>query len=34
VVQAAITAWEEEEPHLAEEKLGQAVELAERLRYA
>lgn len=34
VVQAAITAWEDEEPQLAEEKLGQAVELAERLRYA
>jgi eukaryotic-like serine/threonine-protein kinase len=34
VVQAAITAWEGEEPQLAEEKLGQAVELAQRLRYA
>jgi ferric-dicitrate binding protein FerR (iron transport regulator) len=34
MVQAAITAWEDEELRLAEEKLGQSVELAERLRYA
>ena len=31
MVQAAITAWEDEELQLAEEKLGQSVELAERL---
>ena len=33
-VQAAITAWEEEDLQRAKEKLGNAVELAQRLRYA
>jgi hypothetical protein len=34
LVQAAAAAWDEGEPELAEEKLGAAVELAQRLRYA
>ena len=34
LVQAAAAAWDEGEPELAEEKLGMAVDLAQRLRYA
>jgi hypothetical protein len=33
-VQAAIAAWEEGAPHVAGERLGQAVELAQQLRFA
>jgi hypothetical protein len=34
LVQAAVAAWDHEEPELAEEKLGAAIDLAQRLRYA
>jgi hypothetical protein len=33
-VEMAITAWEDGDTRCAEERLGKAVELAERLRYA